>query len=221
MTILSYIQLGIITAAFLVSLARHKALATKQWLPWIPFLLYTCVVEYWGAYIQAVTPEESNIWLYNPYIIVSIAFYAWFIIKGSLLRPRHAALLHTVFLVAPACVLIWYFGWGDRDALLKYVLDGGALALSLLCLLFFYTLIRNPIVHSSLARMPEFWIVAGVLVFYSGISIYVVVYDSLTTIKTTFLGTTLQNLIPQLLSLCLYGTVIIAFTKWTNPKSLS
>lgn len=221
MTVLSYIQLGIEVMAFITSMIFYKALALHKWLLWIPFLLYTCIVEIWGTYIQVVTPKLNNMWLYNPYIIVSLAFYGWFLIQSAVLKPKTKTVLYFLLFMISLGSIIWYIEWGPTQDLIKYVLNIGALIICSLCLLFFYALIKNPFGFRSLTDVPAFWMVAGILVFYSGISIYMTIYDTLAEKKIRLLGATLQNLIPQVLSLVLYSTIIVAFMKCRTMRSLS
>ena len=213
MTILGYIQLGVEVMAFITAVIFYKGLIACRWLLWIPFLLYTCVVEITGAYFETVSANDKNYWLYNPYIIVSSTFYAWFLVHNAVMPRKTKRILYFFLFLLSMGSSIWYVLAGDPTDLISFVLNIGAFIICILCLLFFYTHIKNPSQYKSLTDVPAFWMVAGILLFYTGISIYVAIYKSLADANIKIWGTSIQNFIPQVLSLFLYTAIIAAFIK--------
>ena len=217
MTILGIIQLSTEVVACITSVLFLKPLHSRRWTLWVPFLMYTCVTELWAAYIAASAPDSNNVWLYNPYIIISLTFHGWFLIYIAILAPRYKKRLYYTLFILAACVMTWYLAWGDRNSLISLPLNIGSVIICLLCLLFFYTQIRNPFYHHSLPRVPGFWIVAGLLVFYTGISLYTSVYDFLEKNGIFIMHATIQNFIPQVLSLFLYTSITISIIQCRYP----
>ncbi|MGB8193860.1 MAG: hypothetical protein WCF67_18150 [Chitinophagaceae bacterium] len=213
MTALGYIQLASIVLTFITSLVVAASLKNKWWV-WIPFLLYTCLVDVSGAYLKAVEPTYNNIWLYNPYIIVSLTFYGWFVVHNSTLGLQIKKALYIAGAFLSLSCGIWYVTWGDSKVLVNFILNFGSMIVCILCLLFFYWHIKNPHKYNSLTDAPAFWMVSGILVFHAGISIYVALYSFLAAARLKIMGITIQNLIPQILSLFLYSTIIAGLIKW-------
>jgi drug/metabolite transporter superfamily protein YnfA len=214
MTFLGYIQLASEVLAFITSMIVAGSLMRNKWWTWIPFLLYTCVVEISGAYLKVTAPKSNNFWLYNPYIIVSLTFYGWFVIHNTELSSKTKTVLYTMGTVLSLFSLIWYVRFGDPRILISSILNIGSVIICILCLLFFYMHIKNPVKYNSLTEVPAFWMVSGVLVFHTGISIYIAIYSFLAAAGIQIMGITIQNLIPQVLSLFLYGTIIAGLIKW-------
>jgi hypothetical protein len=211
MKIIGYIQLATEAMALIASVACFRQLRILGWLLWIPFLIYTCTIEIAGAWIAQHDPTANNLWLYNPYIVISLAFYEWFLIHVSILGKKIKRWLYVVVLLLGCYSLSWYLVWGDPLKLMSYTLNTGAVTITLLCLLFFYTQIRNPEHHQSLMKVPGFWTVAGLLIFYTGISLYTALYSFLAKAHITIIGVSIQNLIPQVLSLFLYTAITVDF----------
>jgi hypothetical protein len=218
MTILGIIQLSTEVIACITSVALFRYLYMRGWALWVPYLVYTCIVEIYGAWTYENEPTVNNLWIYNPYVIVSIAFYSWFLVHISNLGKNTRK---TITIAAVLFVLItgaWYFAWGDPTTLISYVLNTGSLVICLCCLLFFFTQIKNPNNHLSLLKVPGFWIATGLLIFYAGISLYTAIYEFLARSQISIWGTNIQNLIPQVLSLILYTTVTVGFIKCRSPQ---
>ncbi|WP_315821377.1 hypothetical protein [Paraflavitalea speifideaquila] len=182
-----------------------------------PFLLYTCFVEIWGFIIADSPQDLSNVWLYNPYIIISVTFYCWFLISIAILPGQVKRRLYCILFPLGTGVLTAYLIWGNRESLIKPILNIGAFLISLLCLLFFYTQIKNPACHQSLLRVPGFWMAAGLLIFYTGISLLASVYDLLEKSSINIGGSSIQNFITQVLSLFLYTCITIAIIQCSYP----
>ncbi len=210
MTILGIIQLSTEVMACVTSVVYFKYLRRQGWALWMPFLVYTCITELSAFYIAESALESNNSRLYNPYIIISTAFYGWFLIYNSILARHHKTRLYGALFILAAVCMGWYLVWGDRDELISLPLNIGSVMICLLCLLFFYTQIKNPSLHHSLPKVPGFWMVAGLLLFYTGISLYTSIYAFLADKKIIILDTTIQNLIPQALSLFLYASITIS-----------
>jgi hypothetical protein len=210
MTILGYTQLAAEVISLITSVVFIKRLQANKWLLWIPFLLYTCIVEIWGAYISEVY-NGNNLWLYNPYIIVCNAFYSCFLIQVSILEKKTKRKRYRYIIVVSAGCLFWYLKWGVRTDIVGYFLNLGAFAICLLSMLFFFTQIRHAYLHQSLEKIPGFWIASGLLIFYSGISLCMSVYNFLAAAKIRVWDEKIQNLIAQTLSLLLYAAITLAF----------
>lgn len=212
MTVLSYIQLSTEVVALITATVFFKALKKQGWLLWLPFLLSTCIVEFWAAYL-AYYRNQATLWLYNPYIIASVTFYSWFLIRITTLdKKKKRNLFFAVGIYSLSCI-VWYLLWGDPRVLISVILNIGSLFICALCLLFFYSQIRNPFLYDSLLKVPGFWIATGLLIFYAGIALYTAIYNFLAQVQLVILGATIQNFIPQVLSLILYSTITIAFVQ--------
>lgn len=214
MTALGYIQLVSEILAFFASLMVAGSLMRNKWWLWIPYLFYTCVIEIFAAFSKVTAPKVNNLWLYNPYIIVSLTFYGWFVLHNTELSAKTRKLLYLTGAAISLSCMLWYIVMGDPETLISSILNFGALIICIFCLLFFYMHIKNPVKYNSLTDVPAFWMVSGILVFHTGISIYVAIYGFLADAKIRIWDTTIQNLIPQVLSLFLYSSIIAGLIKW-------
>lgn len=217
MTIFEIISMFAEVAAFATSVFYRKELKVQKWLLFIPYLAITCTLEIWSAYWW-ITTQKPTLWLYNPYIVLSILFYGYILIQASIITPAKKKLLYQSLILLSVSALTWYYIWGDPTVIINHILNGGALIICLLCFLFFYTHIRHPHYHFSLAKAPGFWVAAGLLVFYAGISLNISVYNFLAAAQIRLWKTPIQNLIPQALSLFLYSFIIIAFKLCKYPS---
>ena len=207
-----YTLLTIETAAMLIAWLHFRSLYRHGLVLLIPYLMYTCVVEYLGAYLMHVK-HQPNGFLYNPYIIISIAFYGWVVIYTSAFRRPVKLVYYALHFLFCCWGAIWYALYGNPLKIISNFLNLGALLICAFCLSFFYSHLRSRIQHSPITQIPGFWMSSGLLVFYSGISIYTVIYPYLAEQRIMLKGVPLQNLIPQILSLVLYGFIITAIRK--------
>jgi hypothetical protein len=220
MTILGFITLSTEVVACITSVILFRSLPGK-WVLWIPFLVYTCITEIWATSIAYSALESYNAWLYNPYIIISFTFYAWFLVYISILSSKYKSRIYYTIFFLGVLIMIWYLIWGDRDNLINITLNIGSFLICLLCLLFFYTHIRNPSHHQSLPKVPGFWIVAGLLIFYTGFSLCAAAYDFLAKSKILVINSTIQNIISQVLSLFLYSSITISIIQCRSQSKIS
>jgi hypothetical protein len=198
-------------ASLATSLFLIKSIKKQGWLLLVVYLLYTCLVDGLAAYYKYVL-HQKNVWLYNPYIILSFAFYSWILITGmnsKLLRKW------LYIIVGSFCVTTcaWYIGWGNPKAFISTILTTGSFLIIVLVLLFFYSMLQARQHNHVITEVPLFWIATGLLFFYIGISLSNAMYSYLSKVNIRILKIPLHNLIPQFLSVILYSCIIIAIIK--------
>lgn len=160
MSIQNYIYLTIqfIACCTAVFYWRHYKM-TPLWI-FLPFLLYTFFNEITALLLSQKYTVRM---LYNVYIFVSFIVYLyWF---DTLLKLRFWKWM--IFIAFCFIVIYDVFVIDVFKSLLKTALNAQAIFLLLFSLLFFVKLLKsNEVIHFQ--RLPEFWIVSGLLMFYIG-----------------------------------------------------
>ncbi|HET8830070.1 MAG TPA: hypothetical protein VFM79_12050 [Pelobium sp.] len=83
---------------------------------------------------------------------------------------------------------------------------------------YFYRCLLDDVDLTAYYVKSGLWIVAGILIFYSGIAIVFSLFDYIRTYKLAVNGVQLYNFIPRVLSIILYGCFIVAFILWRKPQ---
>lgn len=116
-------------------------------------------------YVEVV--KKNNAWIYNPLMLIEFNVYAYFfynILDNERIK-KGVIFLILLFPFFWFFTTVYKFGFKDFN---NYVFVAGSVFTSLLCLSYFYQLLisANPV---KLSRHFEFWIVSGLLFFYSSV----------------------------------------------------
>lgn len=206
-------------ASFVTALIFIKSLKKQGWLLLIPYLLYTCTVEALAAYYK-YTLHQRNVWLYNPYIIISFAFYGWILING-IYNWKVKKWLYLAVALLSIVTMGWYLIFGDPMSFVSRILTAGSFLIIAFVLLFFYNKLQTIEYKQAITDVPLFWLATGLLFFYTGISLSNAMYPYLSTVKVKIFNIQLHNLIPQFLSVILYSCIIIAIIKCRKQEKIS
>lgn len=206
-------------ASLVASLFFLSSLKRQGWLILIPYLLYTCLTDGLAAYYKYVL-HEKNVWLYNPYIIISFAFYGWLLVY-SMHKWKLKKWLFLMVSIFSVGAMIWYLFFGNPKTFISSILTAGSFFIIGLVLIFFYNKLQMIEHDKIITNDPSFWIATGLLFFYTGISLSNAMYSYLSIVKVKFFNVALHNLIPQFLSVILYTCIIIAIIKCRSRTKIS
>lgn len=157
-----------IVASFICSIVALLMIRDnrRSFLKWFtPFLLLTFIVEFSAT--RMASRGISNTWLYNYFTTLEFTFY--FIFFYNQLRVRlFKRFILGVAIGYPVIALtnIIFFQGRSTFGFHTYTVMLGAILIVICCMIFFYELLRYP-GTISLVRIPAFWIVTGLLFFYS------------------------------------------------------
>jgi len=208
---LGYVQIIFEAIAFIVALIFCKELLLKGWGILLPILYFTPILEVWGTLLAE--KKINNAWLYNPYIIISFGLYGWLLLKDSILKNQYKNLSVLFIALLSFSFFIWYFIWGNNKEIINRILNVTSLLICFFCILFYYTHLRKPAEYISILLIPGFWFSTGLLIFYSGISLYSSIYPYLAKARINISNIPIQNLIPQVLSMILYSFIIVSIIR--------
>ncbi len=128
-----------------------------------PNLAFVFITEYTA--VQLAYKGQSNIELYNISSTVEIIFYLW-VLSQIIMKVPIRKCLQLAAVLFPVVVMLnkYLIQKGTRYLTLTVAL--GSLLIVLAAIYYFYELFRSE-KSINLAREPSFWIVSGLLFFYS------------------------------------------------------
>ncbi len=165
------------------------------------FLFVTCIIEICGLLISKLTPEFSNHWLYNIFLIFEIAFnsamFSLFINNYINSKP-YMLLGLTIFVLTFLTETIYHsiFIFNNLTSTISSII------FVLYSLYYFYLLIKDPKYYSLKSYAP-FWWVTGTLFYYFGSTMCNLFFEELLSVKIT--GHHLRYYIFNLLNIILYS----------------
>ena len=178
----------------------------KTYLKWFPFfLVLSVVVETYGNYMSSLNIDNTR--LYNFFSSSEFVFY--FFVLYHIMRSRPVK--KTIFIIAcvfvPLDLINIFFLQGlDNFHTVTYAL--GCVLIIAPSIYYFYELFRLPKLI-SLMREPSFWIVSGLLFFYS-CSFPYFAFTGLLTNAAPFIINNFTTII-SILNILLYSLFSIAF----------
>ena len=178
----------------------------KTYLKWFPFFLVSSVVvETYGNYLSSLNIDNTR--LYNFFSHAEFIFYffvLYHIIRSS--RIKKIILIIACIFIPLDLTNIFFLQGLDNFHTVTYSL--GCVLIIAPSIYYFYELFRLPKLI-SLMREPSFWIVSGLLFFYSCSFPYFaftgLLYDAAPFIMNNF------SMIISILNILLYSLFTIAF----------
>lgn len=193
----------------LVALYVFKGHWNSFWWLFIPFLLFTFLIEVLATYAW---PQNNN-WLYNLYVLVQFCFLSFFFYRVTHSRRlRHLILLSVLLFCGYA---LYEFSFRRSFAvfnLLLFTIDSFFMVLFAIFFLL-YCISENNIARISF-QIPALWITIGVVIFFSIASIVFNAYEFIHSHNLKLGGMYLDNITPQILSLIMYSCFAYAFLRW-------
>jgi len=178
----------------------------KTYLKWFPFfLVLSVVVETYGNYMSSLNIDNTR--LYNFFSHAEFIFY--FFVLYHIIRSRRVK--KAIFIIAcifvPLDLLNIFFGQG-LDVFHAVTYSVGCVLIIAPSIYYFYELFRLPKLI-SLMREPSFWIVSGLLFFYS-CSFPYFAFTGLLNDAAPFIMNNFSMII-SILNILLYSLFSIAF----------
>jgi len=200
--------------AFIVSALTYRRLRGTPFRLFPFFLLFIVLVELAGRYISVILLQK-NAWLYNISTTVEFVFYAHIFLL-TLHTPDFKKLAAWFMPVYPLLVLLNLVFIQGFTQFHSYTMVLGSVVMIVLCCLFFYELLLNP-VEEELRKDPMFWISTGILFFYLGDLSYNLLFN-LVQKHAGHMSTKLFISINNNLILILYSCFIMGFLCRRTPR---
>jgi len=162
----------------------------------------------------------ANSWVYNIFHLLQICFFCFVFINLAQTKKHKQFLLFTnfIYVLIYCTYLTVYAHW------LKVKPDlmvAGFIEMVTFSCLFFYQCLRDDYDVWNQKYKTGLWITAGILIFYSGISICYSLIPYISKYDLKLQGKRLYNIIPQYLCIILYGCLSISFILWKKPAKTS
>jgi len=204
-------------AAFLVSLLTYRSLKGTPFRLFPFFLLFIVSAELIGTYMTYIPRLRNNSWFFNITTTLEYIFYAH-IFSLTLRDPAFKTMARRFMAIYPLVVLLNLSFVQGFTEFHSYTVVLGSLFMIILCCLFFYELLLNPL-EGELRKVPMFWISTGILFFHLGDLSFDLLFNLL---KNDATGKEFFSSINNNLILILYSCFIIAFLcQRSLVKSLS
>ena len=197
------LNLIFVTAALLFSLLILKE--RQVWKIFFPYLLVVLITESYGAYLRLSGIFNSYVYnIFMPIYLYTFSLILLYILKAEKLLRYKYLLLSSIVLFY---VFIFYrFG---ISKLLSEILVTSNFIFSILCLIYLYRLMSDNL-SINILKLPEFWIVVGILVYSFG-SITVWLFMRLLNTIYQTMQLPLRQIIMLFLNGFLYGSWSYAF----------
>jgi hypothetical protein len=177
----------------------------------IPFLSITLFAELFANHTYYVSHLPTG-WIYNILNPITQTFYTYIFYKISITKA-HKILMFAVNSCYIASYIIFYSFYSDINDFNNYLVTIGGIQQVIFSCLFFYECLQTDVITDY--RMKSgLWIAAGLLIFYSGITICMALLNFIEENHLTIAGVPLYNIIPRTLSIILYSCLSISFITW-------
>lgn len=208
--LLHFIYLACLLLSSILGFMYRKDLQSRQ-LFFLPFYLFLVFAqELFLFFYVKEHPAYSTGFIYNIYGPVNAIFFSVFFYSipfNALARKLIAALI-TIYLTA---VLITFGFIQSMYVYNSYLFLAGGFLITVCAILFLFNYFKLDNRAEEKKWLPVIWITIGVVVFYPVVSISFALYKYLLLYQATIFGLKLYRLIPQLMSIFMYGCFIRAF----------
>ena len=202
----------------LAGLFFYRKLRNSFMIWFIPYLAVILSLEIFQNIYHATTGKSTKEYSEIAHLI-SISFFSFFFVRVTNRKKyKHVILLCTSLYVFFVLFLWNRFGlsyvlFGKLQVFHISIIIGGFLLSIFSCMLFYQYLQEDNSIAGE--QMTSFlWVAAGILIFYSGIEIFISSMDYIKTHHMTIGKSPLYNAVPRLLSVPLYFCIAICFYKW-------
>ncbi len=186
----------------------------------LPFLLFIFIAEAITS-LQVIRDDvRSNVGLQYLISIVETIFYGYIFYNLS-----HRNGLKKIILIQSISFFLIYlslfFFFGSKVSIFTFCLTLYGFSLSIIAIGHIYNKFIDE-EYIDIVKDPGFWIAFGVSIFFSGISIALILHEFILKNNLNLFGIKLYNFIPRVLSIILYSSISIAIIlcKKKNKTSL-
>jgi hypothetical protein len=207
---LHYFYLACLLASSVVGFLYKKELKSRQ-LSLFPWYLLAIFVQETVVFIllRSHTNISTGI-IYNIYNPVSAIFFTTFYARVHF-NSRSRVLMMLLLGVFLAAIAITYLWIQPISVYNNYISLAAGFLITFCSLLFLFNYFKLDNPAEEKKWLPVIWITIGLVVFLPVVNISFALYKYLLAYQATIFGQKLYRLIPQSLSIFMYGCFIMAF----------
>lgn len=199
--------------ALIISIFGYKKIKHTylQWM--VPYLFILLVAELVANYLVNIAQKPTTS-IYLWVNALSIVFYNYCFYH---LFEKKRIIQRVIIVSASALVLIsiiLFFFVANYVEYKNYIIITGGIFLSVFSCLYLYQQFMKEELEVLLIYQPEFWISAGVLLFYSGVCTIYALHPIIARNNLLIFGMKLHNFFAQTLSVFLYSCLSVAALLW-------
>src|SRR5690606_2540936 len=205
--ILFFAYVGVLTASAIASAIFYRDIRTRRLGIMLPYLAYVSVQEL-ALYFYS-SPEMNSV-IYNLYRPLTVIFFAMIYYPIPLMKPFRKVILYSaIFYVVLTIINYAFIEPIDQSSRYIQLIRGFIVCFYGIFFLFGYFLLDN---HEEVEYWkPLMWVTIGIVIFYPVTSIIAQLHIYLYENAATLGGLKLYTLIPQLMSIFMYGCFTYAF----------
>jgi len=208
--LLNIVYLACLLASMIAAFLYRKNLASRQLSFFIPFLFLLLVQETLLFLYLRKYPTLSTGIVYNIYKPVSTLIFSLFYSSIPFNTPVRT-LIRTLTVIFLTATLITYCCIQSIYIYNNYISLAGGFLTTLCGILFLFNYFKLDNHREEKKWLPVLWITIGIVTFYPVVNISFALYKYLLAYQATIFGMKLYKLIPQLMSIFMYGCFIRAF----------
>lgn len=219
---IQYVAITFEISSFVISLFvlnKNKG-SFIQWMSL--YLLYTVVNEACGYYLHDVL-HKSTTPLFIWYHVITAVFYT-FIFQNLFKQLKHFKYVSIIMWIVSSCIIssfIFIFLFVSNYVEYKYRLQ--IVLYFYLCILaafYLYKEFTNDSLDELLIKKSGFWIAAGLLLFYSAISVVHAMHPTASKNNIYIMGLPIHLFFANILSIILYTCLSIAMIVWAPSQKI-
>ena len=202
--------LGCLLFSFLVALANFQILKSRQLALFVPFLAFVFIQEFSVFVFGLSHPKDSTAIVYNIYSVINASFFVYFyfrIIPSALFRKLMILMLAFFTITA----FITFFWLQPITIYNSYLSLASGLVITCCGVFFLFNYFNLDNIGEEKKWSPVLWITIGIVSFYPVVNISFAFYKHLLAYDATLFGYRLYRIIPQLMSIFMYGCFAYAF----------
>jgi hypothetical protein len=196
------------------ALIHYKHIKNTRYFYFIPLLFFTLFGELGAVHFYLKHNSFGNTHIYLWVVTFEFIFFGYqfyHIIRSK--RIRVITMIGTTLLTI--AMMTWFcFFTVYHEMYYNTMVIGGFFLCCLSCAYLVEQFILNDDYDANLLRVPDFWMVTGVLLFFVGNSITFALHYFLKGDKLLIFGMPLYHFFPQVLSVFLYGGMTTAIILW-------
>ncbi|WP_037360816.1 hypothetical protein [Asinibacterium sp. OR53] len=218
------ISLSVISefTSLLVAIFSYKKLRGTWYVYAIPFLFFVLYAEAGAIYhivaFSGTYNPRGNTHIYLWVSIIETIFYSrffWEAFKSKVLKKTTESM---AIVIIASYLFLFFFSYVFVEPYF-YLMALNGFCFTILSCIYFYRLFINAEEENALS-LPDFWMAVGIFTFFSGIGLSFVLHKTLEHANIKLMGLYLYNIIPQVLSIILYGCFITAFILCRKRKTI-
>ena len=205
-----WVYLSCLLFCALIAFLNRQALKTRQLFPFVPFLWFVLIQEVTIYIYTSTYPNHTTGLFYNIYSFICAIFFV-LIYSNIITTTWFRRIVFTMLALYLAGVIITYLFIQKLTIYNSYLGLASGFIITSCGVLFLYHYFNLDNTAKEKELVPVIWLTIGIIVFYPVVNISFAFYKYLVAYHATFYGLKLYRIIPQLMSIFMYGCFIYAF----------